>query len=100
MVNADFNIAVHPGEVLRDILESSEITQTALAQHLRMPQSKISDICRGRRGVSPAMACRLARAFGQSPEFWMNLQTQWDLSRIPRSECSGIRRILPTQHAA
>jgi len=67
-------IAVHPGEILQELLEEHQVTQTLLAAHLAMQQSKINEICRGKRGSSPDMAVRLGRVFNQSPMFWLNLQ--------------------------
>jgi antitoxin HigA-1 len=79
MHEKNFSIAVHPGAVLQDILDESDLTQYELARHLGMPHSKINEICRGKRGVSAKMATMLGRAFGQSPEFWLNLQKSWEL---------------------
>lgn len=62
-------------------------------ERLGMAQSKISDICRGRRGVTPDMAMRLGRLFGQSPRFWLNLQENWELSRLDEAVYSGIEPI-------
>jgi addiction module HigA family antidote len=88
-----FYIAVHPGEVLQDILDESGITQVELARHIGVPQSKLNEICRGRRGVSPVMAFKLARAFSQSPEFWMGLQQEWSLSQVDQSEYKSVVKI-------
>lgn len=100
MVKSDFHIAVHPGEVLKDIIQASGITQIVLARHLHLSPSVVGNLCRGERDVSPELACKLGLAFGQSPEFWMNLQIQWELSRVLRKEMTGIRRIVPIQDAA
>jgi len=89
----DFFIAVHPGQVLQDILDEAGVTQTQLARHLKMPQSKISEICRGRRGVSPEMAFKLARTFGQSPELWSNLQKNWELSQVEENQYRHIDKM-------
>lgn len=100
-------IAVHPGEILQEILNQNQITQSLVAERLGMAQSKISDICRGRRGVTPDMAMRLGRLFGQSPRFWLNLQENWELSQLDEAAYSGIeplhldagRTISPTESA-
>ena len=73
---------VHPGEVLKDELEEVGMTQTALAKHIGVLQKTINEICRGKRGISAEMAIKLSRALGASPQFWMNLQTNWELSQI------------------
>lgn len=74
-------IPVHPGRVLQMMLDESGISQSRLAKHLRESHVKINEICRGRRGVSTEMAKKLARAFSQSPGFWLNLQKNWELSQ-------------------
>lgn len=71
---------VHPGEVLREeYLVPLGMTAHALAIALRVPAPRINDIVRERRGVSPDTALRLARYFGSTPEFWLNLQSSHDL---------------------
>jgi addiction module HigA family antidote len=57
------------------------ISQNALAMKIRVPATRIGDIVHGRRGITPDTALRLARFFGNSPEFWMNLQQMYDLSK-------------------
>jgi addiction module HigA family antidote len=57
------------------------ISQNALAMRIRVPATRIGDIIHGRRGITPDTALRLARFFGNSPEFWMNLQQMYDLSK-------------------
>lgn len=57
------------------------ITQNALAMKIRVPATRIGDIVHGRRAITPDTALRLARFFGNSPEFWMNLQQMYDLSK-------------------
>lgn len=81
---------VHPGEILQDAIDESGLTQSALASHIGVSQSKINDICRGRRGISLEMAARLGRAFGTSTEFWFNLQKQFELDSFDESEFENI----------
>ncbi len=81
-----FKIIAHPGQVLRDILSSAEIAQTTLARHLHVPASYVNEICNGKRGLSPLMAVKLGRVFGQSPEMWMDIQRDWELSRISEDD--------------
>jgi addiction module HigA family antidote len=73
--------APHPGEVLRDELEARGLSAHALALSLRLPASRISQIVRGRRAITPETALRLARYFGSSPAIWLRLQVAYDLSR-------------------
>lgn len=83
-------IAVHPGDILQEILDQNQITQSLVAERLGMAQSKISEICRGKRGVTPDMAMRLGRLFGQSPLFWLNLQKNWELSQLDDAAYASI----------
>lgn len=84
-------IAVHPGAVLIDELEERGITQTALAQHICVLSKTVNEICRGKRGISAEMAVKLSLALGASPEFWMNLQKNWELSQVDRKAVGRIR---------
>jgi addiction module HigA family antidote len=71
---------IHPGEVLREeFLIPLGMSAHALALELRVPAPRINDIVRERRAVTPDTALRLARYFGTTPQFWMNLQTSFDL---------------------
>lgn len=70
----------HPGEILEEeFLKPKNITQSELARSLGTTHAVINEICRGKRGISAAMALKLAKHFKMSPEFWMNLQMTWEL---------------------
>jgi antitoxin HigA-1 len=72
--------AIHPGEILREeYLEPMGLSASALAIALRLPAPRVNDIVRERRGISPDTALRLARFFGTSAQFWMNLQSGYEL---------------------
>jgi len=71
-------MAVHPGRVLRREMAARELSANALALALRTPSGRITDILNGKRGVSPETAMRLARYFGASARFWLNLQTAYE----------------------
>lgn len=72
--------AVHPGEVLvAEFLEPLEISQYRLAKDISVPPRRINEIVHGKRGVTADTALRLARYFGTSAHFWLNLQTAYDL---------------------
>jgi addiction module HigA family antidote len=88
-----FPIAVHPGEVLREMIDERGITQVRLAGHLGIDVARISEICRRRRGVSAQMAVLLGKALGTSAELWMNLQKNWELSQVDRVSARHIRPI-------
>jgi len=71
---------VHPGEILRtDFLDPLEMSVNALSQHVKVPRARLNDIVRGRRGITADTAMRLARYFGVSEQFWMNLQSHYEL---------------------
>jgi len=77
---------VHPGEILRDeLLTPMEISVYALANSIKVPRSRINDIVLGRRAITTDTAMRLGRYFGTSPEFWINLQTRYDLDVAERT---------------
>ena len=88
----EHTIDVHPGLVLKDELEERGITQSALARHLNVLPRTINEICRGKRGLSAEMAVKLSMALGASPQFWLNLQKNWELSQVARRP---LRRIKP-----
>lgn len=72
----------HPGEILsEEFLEPLGITQVALAHHLGVSVQRVNELVRGKRGVTPETAWLLAGAFGTTPEFWLNLQSNHDLVR-------------------
>ncbi|MCY3646879.1 MAG: HigA family addiction module antitoxin [Chloroflexi bacterium] len=70
---------VHPGEILADELQELGLTANALAGHLAVPANRITAILKGQRGVTADTALRLARYFGTTPEFWLNLQKTYEL---------------------
>jgi addiction module HigA family antidote len=75
-------VTTHPGEMLlEDFLVPLGISQNALAMKIRVPATRIGDIIRGRQAITTDTALRLARFFGNSPEFWLNLQQMYDLSK-------------------
>ena len=84
---------VHPGLVLQDELDERSISQTQLAHHLGILPKTINEICRGKRGISPEMAAMLSKALGSSPEFWLNLQRNWELGRVDAKRLASIAPI-------
>lgn len=88
---------IHPGEILReDYLAELDMSANALAKALKVPTPRINDIVRGRRGVSADTALRLARYFDTTPQFWLNLQTAYDL-RLAETAAGKkiVREVLP-----
>jgi antitoxin HigA-1 len=75
-------IATHPGVILlQEFLEPKGLTQVELARALSIPLNRVNELVRGKRGVTPETALLLAGYFRNSAEFWMNLQTAYDLTR-------------------
>lgn len=85
----------HPGEMLReDFIPDYSLTATSMAKALGVSRQTINELLRERRAVTPVMALRLSRLFGNSPEFWLNAQHAWDLwdaGKRYRNELSGIQ---------
>jgi antitoxin HigA-1 len=83
----------HPGVILnQDFLVPLNLSQHKLAMSIRVPATRIGDIIHGRRAVTPDTALRLARFFGNSPEFWLNLQQMHDLSKTRVESSDQIER--------
>jgi addiction module HigA family antidote len=74
--------AVHPGMVLQDELDEIGVSQSELAVHIGVLPKTINEICRGKRGISAEMAWKLSQSLGASPNFWLNLQNNWELSQV------------------
>ena len=71
---------IHPGEILmEDFLKPMNITAYRLAKETKLDQTRISEIVKGKRGISVDTALRFSRFFGNSPEFWINIQSHYDL---------------------
>ena len=85
--------AIHPGEVLREeFLVPLDMTPHALAVRLRVTPSRINEIVREERPVTVETAVRLARFFGTTPEFWMNLQQAYELKTLPKPLLKEVER--------
>lgn len=94
-------VPVHPGEILLDeFMVPNGLSQNRLAQALRVPTPRIGEIVNRRRSITPDTALRLARYFGTTPEFWMNLQTHHDLELARRRGQPAIRREVKPIRAA
>jgi len=84
----------HPGEMLlEEFLTPMALTQRELAQAIHVPYQRVNELINGRRGVTPSTALRLAKYFGVSADFWMNLQMRWDLYQAQRKESEHLERI-------
>jgi addiction module HigA family antidote len=93
---------IHPGEILQaDFLEAFELSQYRLAQDISVPARRINEIVHGKRGITADTALRLARYFGTSDRFWLNLQPRFDLET--QRDLLGARleqEVHPLQHAS
>ncbi len=84
---------VHPGDILfKDFIEPLGISRYRVAKNINVPQRRIDLICRGEAAVSADMALRLGRLLGTTPEFWINLQAQYDLEVAERATGKTIAR--------
>ncbi len=90
----------HPGEMLReDFLSDYELTVSGLAKAIGVSRQSVNELVRERRAVSPGMALRLSRLFGNSPDFWLNAQRAIDLWDANQAIRSDVRRIQPLSAA-
>ena len=85
--------AVTPGDVLQDYLDGAGVTASRLAQATHMPQKWVSDILKGRRAITADTALRLGRFFSTTPQFWMNLQSGYDLDIAENSVADELEEI-------
>ncbi len=84
----------HPGEMLlEEFLKPMDLTQRELAEAINVPYQRVNELINSRRGVTPSTALRLAKFFGMSPDFWMNLQQRWDLYHAHKTEAGELKRI-------
>jgi addiction module HigA family antidote len=92
---------VHPGLYLKELLEELNISQYRLAQETGVTAMRVSHVVRGQRPVTAELALRLGRYFGQSPRFWLNLQSRFDID-VTEDELGGVvaREVRPHKAAA
>jgi addiction module HigA family antidote len=92
--------AVHPGRFLKRELESRKLSANRLALDLGVPSGRITDILNGRRAITADTAVRLGRYFGNSGQFWLDLQSQYDIAVTERDKGADInRRVKPADAA-
>jgi addiction module HigA family antidote len=92
---------VHPGVVLKaDLLDPSGMSINRLAKELHVPANRLSQIVQGKRGITADTSLRLARYFGFTPEYWLNLQTHYELEIIRRESIRRIEREIKPREAA
>lgn len=91
---------IHPGEVLmEDFIEGFGITQNKLAVSIGVPPRRINEIVHGKRGITADTALRLGKFFGTTAQFWLNLQTLYDLDLAEDRAAEQIDAIVPLQSA-
>jgi antitoxin HigA-1 len=88
--------AIHPGEILADELSELGLTPTELSRQLNVPPNRITQIVQGKRNITGDTALRLGHWFGTSAQFWLNLQTAYDI-RVAESRVGDEVRRLPTR---
>ena len=93
-----FKRAVHPGVILKDELDELGVTPTGFARQINVPPNRISQIIAGKRSITGDTALRFGHWFGAEPQFWLNLQTQYDLVIAERQSGAAVRA-LPTAPA-
>jgi antitoxin HigA-1 len=91
-----FKRTVHPGEILKDELDELRVSPTKFARQIDVPPNRISQIIAGRRSITGDTALRFGHWFGTDPQFWLNLQAQFDLMLAEHETGEAIRH-LPTR---
>ena len=84
---------IHPGEHLAEVLEDFGLSQYALAKAMNVPALRISQIVHGKRSITADTSIRLGHVFGQSPRFWLNLQTDYDIEVAQGKFRDDLRKI-------
>lgn len=87
--------AIHPGEFLREALEELNVTQAEFARAIGVSPMRISHILKATRPVTAELALLFGRTFGQSPQYWLNLQASYDLKTVERAMAGRLRTVRP-----
>ncbi|HTZ17856.1 MAG TPA: HigA family addiction module antitoxin [Dissulfurispiraceae bacterium] len=91
---------IHPGIFLKEILDELGISQNAFAQAIGVSPMRISYVIKGVRPVTAELALLFGKAFGQTPSYWMNLQTSYDLKTAEKALVQKVRQVQPLSRAA
>jgi addiction module HigA family antidote len=94
------NAMAHPGRLLKRELTVRDLSANRLALDIGVPSGRITDILNGRRSVTADTAVRLGRYFGNSPQFWLDLQGQYDIAIVERESGAEITRRVQPANAA
>lgn len=90
---------IHPGEYLKEILEELGISQADFARNTGLSSMRISHVINGKRPVTAEMALIFGKAFGQTPQYWLNLQAAYDLKTVESEICSRLKTIHNITHS-
>jgi addiction module HigA family antidote len=91
---------IHPGIFLKEILDDLGISQNAFAQAIGVSPMRVSHVIKGTRPVTAELALLFGKAFGQTPNYWMNLQTSYDLKTAEKTLVQKVRQVQPLSQAA
>ncbi len=91
---------IHPGVFLKEVLDELGISQNAFAQAIGVSPMRVSHVIKGTRPVTAELALLFGKAFGQTPSYWMNLQTSYDLKTAEKTMVQKVRQVQPFSHAA
>jgi len=91
---------IHPGVFLKEILDELGISQNAFAQAIGVSPMRVSHVIKGTRPVTAELALLFGKAFGQTPIYWMNLQTSYDLKTVEKELAPKVRQVHPFSRAA
>jgi len=86
---------IHPGEILKDELDALSYSAAELARAIKVPANRISQILAGKRNISADTALRLGKLFGTGPQFWLNLQTAYELDLVKAGGVPDLSAIIP-----
>lgn len=89
--------AIHPGEFLREILEEQGMSQAQFARAIGMAPMRISHVVKGSRPVTAELALLFGRAFGQTPQYWLNLQSTYDLKLAQKAMGKRLQSVMALQ---
>lgn len=90
--------AIHPGEHLAEELEALDMSAAELARQLRVPTNRVTEILNGQRAITGDTALRLAHFFGTSPQFWLNLQSLYELRLAEEKSGKAIKKLPTLKH--
>ena len=91
---------IHPGIFLKEILDELGISQNAFAQAIGVSPMRVSHVIKGTRPVTAELALLFGKAFGQTPSYWMNLQTSYDLKTVEKTMVQKVRQVQSLSQAA